>query len=323
MDDANEDGVTAAATQAWTPYPPAGCVRRAWLTLGGQSIDLENRAGGWFCTSLDLGWPTVRDVVTNRPDDDGVDDRTQFFGPRAVTASITALAGAGARIDDVASRFAPFMVPSARPVLHYVLDRPGAAERTITVRAAGYQWAVEGDNQRDIHLAWVAADPAVYDPTVNTVIAYAGSTGASGRAYNLTFPRTYPTGGGTPSVGRIRSYGDLAVQPLLRIYGPVTTPRVLLQSYDSTGKLQTNWQVSFAAGFQIDATHWVDVDTNRKTAYRDSDPNQPVFASLNFAATIWPSLPVDPAYTDMSISGSGVTSGVSQVQAIWQDAYLT
>ena len=49
------------------------------------------------------------------------------MGTRVVSADITALAGAGARIDDVADNFAPFMVPSARPVLHYVLDRPGAS----------------------------------------------------------------------------------------------------------------------------------------------------------------------------------------------------
>jgi hypothetical protein len=297
-------------------------VRRAWLTLGAQTLLLEDPASGYFCASLDLGYPTVRAVTSNRPDDDGIDDRTQFFGERTVTVEVTALVGAGARIDDVADNFAPFMVPSARPVLHYVLDRPGLAERTITLRPAGYAWKVEGDNQRDIHLAFVAADPAVYDPTIQTVIAWSGSTGGSGRVYNLSFPRTYPTGGGTSTVGIIRPHGDLPVQPLLRIYGPITTPRVLLQSY-SGGVLVANWYVNFVTGFQIDAGHWVDVDTNAKTAYRDSDPTQSVFSSLNFASTVWPYLPVDPSYTNLSLSGSGSTSGVTQVQAIWQDAYLT
>ena len=91
-------------TPAWNP-PPASCARRAWLTLGARTLLLEDPSSGYFCTSLDLGYPTVRAVTNNRPDDDG--------------------------IDDVADNFAPFMVPSARPVLHYVLDRAGTARELL------------------------------------------------------------------------------------------------------------------------------------------------------------------------------------------------
>ena len=309
-------------TPAWNP-PPTSCVRQAWLTLGALLVPLESRAGGWFCTSLDLGFPTVRAVVSNRPDTDGIDDRTQYFGERAITANITALVGAGARIDDVADNFAPFMTPSARPVLHYVLDRPGAAERTITVRAAGYAWKVEGDNQRDIQLQWVAADPNVYDPNLQTVTAWSGSSTAAGRAYPLTYPRAYPTGGGSSTTGTINSPGDLPVQPLLRIYGPITTPRVYLQTLTSPGVNGPQYRVWFATGFQVNAGEWVDVDTDNKTANRNSDPTQPVFASINFVSTVWPVLPVAPGYTYLSMTGTGATNQVTQVQAIWHDAYLT
>lgn len=310
-------------TYAWTPFPPTQCVRQAWLTLGGRSVLLDNPAGGWFCTELTLGWPEVRAVVNNRPDDDGIDDRTQYFGSRAITANVTVLAGAGARIDDVADNFAPFMLPSVRSVLHFILDRPGATERTITVRAAGYQYAIAGNSQRDVQLSWVASDPNVYDPTVNNVAAWAGSSTAQGRSYPLTFPRVYPTGGGSSTVGTLRSAGDLYYQPLLRIYGPITTPRVHI-SWTPDGVASGGaFDVTFVTGFQIDALHWVDVDTNNKTAFRDSDPTQSVFASINFAATTWPVLPPNPGFSYMQLWGSGSTSNVTQVQAIWQDAYLT
>ena len=308
----------------WNP-PPATCVRQAWLVLpaSGQTVALENRAGGWFCTSLDLGYPTVRAVTNPNPDADGIIDRTQYFGERTVTADVTAVVGAGARIDDVADNFAPFMQPAARPVLHYVLDRPGVAERTITLRPAGYAWKVEGDQQRDIQLQWVAADPNVYDPAVQTVIAWSGSSTANGRLYPLTYNRTYPTGGGTGNVGIIAPHGDLPVQPLLRFYGPVTAPRASFAIYPGGGGAQGNAYVAFAAGFVLAANQWVDVDTKAHTAYRQSDPTQPAFGQLNFGATIWPVLPPTPAQTQMTMSGSGSMSGVTQVQAIWQDAYLT
>ena len=309
-----------ATAYAWNP-PPATCVRRAWLTLGALSVDLENRAGGWFCTSLDLGYPEVRAVVNNRPDQDGADDRTAYFGPRTITANVTALVGAGARIDDVADGFAPFMAPSARPVLHYVLDRPGVAERTITMRAAGYAWKVEGDNQRDIQLQWVAADPNVYDPNTQTVIAWSGSTTANGRVYPLTFARTYPTGGGQGNVGQITPAGDLGVQPLLRFYGPVTAPRAIFNIPIGGGQYSTQY-VAFVSGFVLSAGQWVDVDTKAKTAYRQSDVTQPAFSSINFALTTWPVCPPQVT-TSLQLSGSGSMSGVTQVQAIWNDAYLT
>lgn len=299
------------------------CVRRAWLTLGSSTIDLQDEAGGWFCTSLDLGYPEVRAVVNNRPDAHGIDDRTRYFGQRVVSADVVAVAAAGAVIDDVAENFAPFMVPSSRPTLHYVLDRPGTPERAIVLRASGYDWKVEGVDERNIHLQWVAADPAIYDATVQVAVSYAGSTTSAGRTYDLTFPRVYPTGGGVATTGRIQNDGDLDVNPLLRIYGPITAPNIqfIVRPGNIGGANAYSTYVRFAAGFIIDAGHWVDVDTDAKTAYRDSDPAQPCFSSLNFAATTWATIP--PGHADMILTGSGASNNITQVQAFWQNAYLT
>src|SRR5262245_46074917 len=140
------------------------CVRQAWLDLNGSTRQLEDPSAGYFCSNLDLGFPVVRDVVTSRADQDGAPDRTQYFGMRVINAQLRALTGAGAQIDAVAAAFAPYMFPSARPVLHYVLDRPGTPERVMTVRGAGYSWPVEGAYERSIQLQWVAADPVAYDP---------------------------------------------------------------------------------------------------------------------------------------------------------------
>ena len=42
------------------------CVRRAWLALpDGRTIGLEGT--GYFCSSLDLGYPAVREVTNPRP----------------------------------------------------------------------------------------------------------------------------------------------------------------------------------------------------------------------------------------------------------------
>src|SRR5215831_18145121 len=134
----------------------AACARTAWLTLDTRTVYLEDLTKGYFCTELDLGYPEVREVMSNKPDAAGADDRTNLFGARVVSANITAAASAGAVIDDVADSFAPYMDPAARPVLHYVLDRPGTPERTLTLRAAAWSWPIAGPYDRDIHLQWVA-----------------------------------------------------------------------------------------------------------------------------------------------------------------------
>jgi hypothetical protein len=300
----------------WNP-PPTTCVRRAWLTLATSTMLLEDPSSGYFCSSLDLGYPAVRAVITDRPDADGADDRTKYFGARTITAQIDVLAGAGAQIDAVASSFAPYMVPSARPVFHFVLDRPGATERTVTVRPAGYAWAVVGDNQRAVHLQFVAADPAFSDPATQTVVtAWTGGSGG-GRVYSLTFPRSYPAGGGAPTSATILSNGDLPVTPLLTIYGPVTGPDI--QFAPTVGPTV---HVRFLTSYNVGAGHYVVVDTNAKTALLDGDPTQNVITAIDWSRTVWPVLPVAPASTVMTISGSN-TTGVSQVQASWRDKYLT
>jgi hypothetical protein len=296
------------------------CVRRAWLTLGAQTISFDNPAAGYFCQSLDLGAPIVRDVTTNRPDAHGLDDRTAFFAGRTVTVNISAFSSVGAQIDAVAASFAPFMLPGSRPVLHYVLDRPGAPERVLTVRGESYDFPIVGPNQRDIVLTFIAADPIVRDPVVQTAVSWSGSTG-SGRTYNLTFNRIYPTGGAIVNA-TIITHGDLPAQPMLNIYGPITTPKVTFRTLVANTLFQV-WGVS---GFAIAAGHFCAVDTARRTAYMDGDPTQNVLGQIDWLNTIWPVIPPNPDGATMTLAGDpagGVMTGVTQVQATWSDAFLS
>ena len=272
----------------------SGCARVAYLTLAGQTLPLEDPAKGYFCSSLDLGYPAPRDNVVNRPDQHGAVDRTAYMGVRTVNVQIEALQGAGARIDDVASAFAPFMAPAARPVLHYALDRPDApVERTLTVRGGGYTWPIQGAYQRSIQLQFVAADPVAYDPRVNTVTATTATT---------------PT---------LFSQGDIPARPLLRITGPITGPTVTITP--TTGPA---WVIDFANTFTIAAGHFVDVDTAARTVYADANPALPRLASLDWTQSSWQWLAPAPSSAVMALAGTA-TSGATQVTATWQDGYLS
>jgi hypothetical protein len=205
--------------------------------------------------------------------------------------------------------------------LHYVLDRAGVAERTLTLRASGYSWPIVGANQRDIQLQWVAADPVARDPNTQTVTAWPGASSAQGRTYPLTFNRTYPAGGAGPAAGTISSPGDVAVRPLLRIYGPITGAQVTILPVLG-GQGDANYRVWLLGGYIIDAGHWVDIDTAARTAYRDSDHTQPVLNQIDWVNTAWPALRPNPQTWQLTMTG-GNTTGASQVQAIFNDGYLT
>jgi hypothetical protein len=298
------------------------CTRQAWLDLYGDgtvTIQLQNEALGYFCSSLDLGYPSPREVTSNNPDRNGISDRTRLLGGRVVTANITALVGAGARIDDVADNFAPFMVPAARPILHYILDRPGAVERIMTLRASGYSWPIAGPYQRDIQLQWMAADPVAYDPVLRTAIAWSGSTTPPGRTYNLTFPRTYPAGSGAAMTAILNNAGDLTAWPLIRIYGPITAPRLNLQ-YQPNG---ISYTLGFNTSFVLSTNEWVDIDCAAHTINKMSDPNQSVISSVNWVTSSrWPSLPPLPTSILLSLYGTSTTTS-SQAVVTWHDGYLT
>lgn len=298
----------------------ATCVRRAWLVLGAQTLLLEDPSKGYFCTSLDLGFPAVREVVSDRPDQDGVDDRTRYFGSRVVSANITALAGAGARVDDVADNFAPFMLPSARPVLHYVLDRPGTPERTLTLRASNYSWPIAGPDQRDIQLQWVAADPIARDGMIHTATAYAGSSAPPGRSYNLVPNRIYPPGTSASSTGRINVAGDTLAYPVYRFYGPVTGARLSIQTYAPPNVQLSTGYIYFLPGFVIGSGQWVDVDSGNKTAVLSDGTS--VQSQLDWGVTRFLGVGPAPNYAILFTSGTS-TSGSTQVVASWQEGFIS
>jgi hypothetical protein len=308
-----------AGTVVPAPPGPAGCVRQAWLTLGPNTMALEDETAGYYCTELDLGYPEVRDVVNNRPDQNGVDDRTLLWGSRAISADIVCQGAPGFTVDALAAQFAPYMIPAARPVLHYVLDRPGTPERTIGVRAADYKWPISGKSTRAVQLSWVAADPLAYGAVTNTATAWAGSSTIAGRTYNLTFDRTYPAGGSAPTTAILTLAGDVAVRPLIRVYGPITAANLNGSGGSSTTGDLYSWTFQFVAGFVIDAGHWVDIDSAARTVTRDSNPTQAVYNQVNWWASTWPYYRPGTGY--LNVAG-GSTTGVTQAQAIWKDAYL-
>jgi hypothetical protein len=276
------------------------CVRQAWLVHpSGSTIQLDNPSAGYMCQSLDLGTPIMRTVMTNAPDQDGIIDRTAYMGARTVTAAITALTGAGAQIDAVAASFAPYMVPSIRPVLHYVLDRPGAPERTLTLRPDAYDWPIVGAAQRDIALQWIAPNPISYSPTQNSLIPTPGVVG--------------------PQV-TLRTPGDVPVRPLLALTGPITSAGLNFSTQTTAGVVILLFQITFNSGYVIPAGEVVTIDCAAHTAALSSGVS--VLNQLRWQYTAWPVCPINPNRTQCNISAGTGLSAATQLQITWYDGFL-
>lgn len=307
---------------AFNPAPtdePEG--RQAWLDLNGRILALDDPDNGYTMTQLDLGYPEVREVTNNRPDRDGIDDRTRLHGSRTVTMDIEAW-GEGLNVDEIADLFAPYLVASARPVLHYTTLSRHAPERTISLRPSNFASPMPPWVKRSAQLSFVAADPMAYSSVLNTARAWAGTSNPGGRTYNLTFDRAYVGGGQGKTFVNLWNFGAVPAYPLLRIWGPITAPFVMFIVYESTGGNSTVRYFRFTQSTVVDAGHWIDLDMDARTAFFDGDPARSAMPNVMWTQSQFLWIPVYPGYVQASLDGSS-KSDITQVEITWREAYLT
>ena len=309
----------------WAPPAPfqagaASTRRSAWLTRsdGTGVLWLDDYVSGYACLELDIGYPDVRAVVSNKPDINGTDDRTRFFGARVVTAKLYAWNGLRT-VDEIAGLFAPYLDPSQRFQLHYTRNAAQGQERILNLRASAFSGPMGIPAKREMQLAWSAPDPYLYAALQSSAVAIPGLPGLPGRTYPLTFPRTYPPGSGAGTSGKLNVLGDVAVWPTVTIYGPVTGPTVTFYSTAGPAIMQIN----FSGTLRLDAGQYITVDTAAHSAALMGDPGQSVINQLIQAATYWAPIPPGAPAATIAMTGSNMAANVTNAVATWRDAYLT
>lgn len=297
--------------------------RQAWLVLDGQTLYLDDFAAGYAMTELDLGFPEVRDVTSNKPIANGIDDRTQFFGSRVIDAKITAWPGGTVELDDIPSLFQPFLNPAARPELHItrISDKTPTEKVITSLRSSGFAAPMGPPLSREMELQWIASDPYFRDVQVKSVSAWTGSPGSPGRTYPLGFNRVYPPGTGAPVTGFPVNNGEVPVFPLVRIYGPITYPQLTFTNTGKSGNPNHNYSFLFGPATTIGAAQFIQIDCNAKTVLLNG--TTPMQDQVNFQGSQWPLIwPVFGWSCAVNISGTS-TSGVTQAQVSWQDRFLS
>lgn len=274
-----------------------------------ETLDLMDQANGYRVDNLDIGFPTVREVRAALPTRDGDFDTTALFGPRVVTIAGSVIAVAGSARQTAVSKLAYWLRPAVRPRLVYAVDA-GVAPLAIGLRGSQMSAPFTNPFVSAFSASWVAPDPVAYALTAQTITLGPQGT-ASGRAYNLTFPRTYPAATGGSGMGTLTNGGDKGTWPHLLIYGPCTNPAIFWVS-------PPGGAVVFA-GLTVAAGDYVDVDTFNQTAYVNSNPAASRYGNLDFTQTVWAPLPPGPTTLRFAPASFSVPC---QCVVAWYDAWI-
>lgn len=287
------------------------------LELGTNVLDFDQwPTHGVIASSVDLGFPAVREVITDLPDQDGSYDETAYVGPRVVT--ITGNLGPGTNGSRGAARtaLAPFLSASARPQLIVALD-DDVSQMSLTMRPADYTGVVgPGGSTTNFTASWKCADPLAYGLATNEVDIYPGSAGSVGRKYPKTFNYTYPVTPGAGGTSFITTSGNYKAFPVLQIDGPVTDPTIIW--LDPITRIPTGPQIVIA-GLTVSLGDYLQIDTKARTVYLNGDPNANRYAFLDFEATTWGPLESGTNLLRFT-TPSSVPPAVARV--FWRDAFL-
>lgn len=259
------------------------------LSLRGRSWD----ASAFFVTELDLGFPTVREVVADAPGMDGALDDTALFGARAVTATLVVKDFDGDSVNVWLDRLRAMCAPAKR--IRMVVDRDGwAAPRQAWLRSNTLTCLINKTSHiyAEANLAW-SAPAGVLEATTATETVVVPLLGARGlaltpgdvgdEALSLT-ANDVPdvaielTPGTGQNIATITNPGSLPARPTFVIAGYCRNP-VIVQR-------ETNTKLAF--DLTVPAGAQVVVDTATRKITMDG---QTVYQHVDWDVSRWFDLP--------------------------------
>lgn len=249
-----------------------------YLELNGQTLNLTPE-NGFNIRDLNLGFPVIRSVMDDRPNIDGMDDRTKFFGSRVVSLDIDLVGNKWTLLDQLA----PYLNPRNRPFLVY---DEAAQERRVRLRSSEETAIITAPtNVQRVLLQWVAPDGISEGVTQASVNVPAAVGVAPGFRFDLTFDIVFPS---SSPAGRtnVVSVGNVPSYPVMRLFGPCTNPRIDNSNDPNLSGLpkQLKFNVS------LSSAQFLEVDTRERTVLLNGNTNQPRYQTLDFTVSEWWSL---------------------------------
>lgn len=266
-------------------------------------------ANGYIVKLFDLGDADTRAVVDDAPDADGTDDTTMFIGARVVALKVRLIPRNGFELAERARALRAFTNPRLRPTM--TITRDGEVDQIVTLRRSDFNSPIERPTHSDVTVQWVAPLGILESAVEHVQNVFAVAAGpAVGRAYSLTFSRTYPASPVLGS-GSFVNAGDADAYPLIRIYGPVTEP---VLDNNTQGKSLT------FASLTLSSTEYLEIDTRAKTILLNGDPANSRYDKLVFPTSDWWTL--SPGINLIRFHPATFTDGTTLAELTWRDAFL-
>lgn len=226
-------------------------------------------ATGYHRAQLDVGSPAVRAVTQSRPGQDGEDDTTAHFGAAAVSLQVLLEPAPGRTLTAMVDALRRFCHPAARPFL--ILERDGS-QRRIRLRADQTSSPITSPTHQRVQVSWRAPDGVMESAAEQVGTATATTDMRAGRVYPRSYPLRYASSSPLGAVTVVND-GTAPTWPVLRLYGPVTDPRV---------ENQTTGERLLFTGLSVAAGDWLEVDCRERTVLVNGLPGQSRLSRLSF-----------------------------------------
>lgn len=248
----------------------------ARLEADGLDPFVLSDATGFDVAVLDLGFPSIRSSSDPRADADGEDDRTTYFGARAVTLSGTVVPTATETRQQVLDRLRAFLNPRRRPYLIYTLEETGD-ERRIRLVADQHAAPIERPGSAKVTVGWRGPDGVQESTTEELETAAATPALEPGRFYPRTYPLTYPA---SVPVGAVvvTNAGNVTTYPVLELYGPATDP--VLENVTAGAKLAFT-------GLSLGVGDYLEIDTRDRTIFLNGIETASRYGFVDFSVSSW------------------------------------
>lgn len=263
-----------------------------------------------LCSNWDLGAPSVRENVSDRPGGDGTIDNSTYTGGRSVTFDLHIFGNAVNSPYAWLERLTAMTHPGIRPRLRVQRASPEAYGQTWEMELRGNPFSISFGRtaaaKLDLTLQFTNPTGYLSGDLQEVTSVMADPTNASG----FIFPIAFPLATGTTSASNPLVYavvaGSAPVTPAIRIYGPVTAPQVT----DEAG------QTFKLTGLTLAAGNYVDIDMGGATARINGDAAQSALDTVDFSvSTFWTWSPGAHTVRYAATSGSIVVQ--------WRDRRLT
>lgn len=278
-----------------------------WAVDGWVGNDLDE-SGVLWTVETEEGWsssPPVRGDVTSREAADGAyDSAERYYDARLVT--LTGFADAPSQAAMLAAKERLLAVGSdlRGPLLELAVGELTGTRSAWVRRATDTKTTDQGSRAFAWQLNLLAPDPRKYGAPAAAAAGLPAAAG--GMVFPVTFPLTFPGGGGGGSLLATNA-GRYETWPTLRIVGPATDP---VAENLTTGKRFRLAPLTLGTG------DYVDVDMDARTVLLNGSASRR--AAVAADSDWWSLAPGDNAVR----FGAAAYDPAAQLQLTWRPAWI-